>query len=188
MIAGTRAAYSVFAYAFVVFAGCGVAAGQQLVGQFNYPSTGYPPWTPASGVPPISEIRNPNTDSLLLKASDALQREGRDRDAIAVLNMVLADKREPPSTSYGDNSRHDACVQLSSIYERRGQVPEALDFAILARDRYRFSEMCGLLVTSVRQEDDHRVRSLREQLNKDSARPSPGRSVPQKTTARLPVR
>lgn len=178
MIMGLRGSLLIVA---LVFVGCGEANGQSATDQPVYPSTGFPPWTPSTGIPSIPAIRNPTTDRLLLEASDSLQREGRDRDAIAVLNMVLADKRKPPNPSYGSNSQHYACVRLSDICERQGQVSKALEFAILARDKYPFSEMCGLMVASVHREIDERIAYLGEQLHGDG--PLADRTEPRTPTA-----
>ncbi len=176
MIAGTRSSLLAYLLVCAFVAGWSEANGQPPTEQFSYPSTGFPPWTPSSGIRPFPANRNPTTDRLLLDASDSLQREGRDSDAIAVLNIVLADKRKPPNPLYASNSQHDACVRLSDIYERQGKVSKALEFAVLARDKHPYSEMCGLMVMSVRGEVDERIASLTEQLHRGATEALAGRT------------
>lgn len=177
MIVGKYDRLGVFALACAVLVICGQALGQPPTQEFNYPSTGVPPWTPSAGIPVFREKPRPDTERLLLVASDALLIDGRDDDAITVLKMLLDVKHEPRTgESYGFNTQHAACTRLSEIYERHGDVPRALRFAIFARERYPFSDWCGVAVMGVHRGLDDRIKSLNERLNKDAARRLPDRT------------
>jgi hypothetical protein len=41
------------------------------------------------------------------------------------------------------NYRYRACLQISSCYESRGDVPHALEYARLARGKYRYQAHCA---------------------------------------------
>jgi len=174
-----------FALVCALLAVCGEANGQSATEQPVYPSTGFPPWTPSSGIPPLPEKRRPDTDRLLLDASTALQAYGRDGEAITVLKMVFEGKNEPTNRlSYDANSRHEACKQLSDIYERQGELSKALECAIMARDKYRYTDYwCQVWAGAVRGEIDDRIASLSERLHVDAARPLPGRTESRTTEA-----
>lgn len=169
MIVGTRGLLLAVALGCAVFAGLGQANAQPPTEQFNYPSTGFPPWTPSSGIPRIREKPRPDTERLLLDASEALQLDGREEEAITLLKMVLKVRHERTSSwSYVFNSQHEACMQLSEIYERHGERSKALQFAILARDNYPFSDWCGVVVSGRRRDLGERIASLSEQVHKDA--------------------
>lgn len=163
-----------FALVCAVLAVCGEANGQSATDQLVYPSTGFPPWTPLSGIPPLPEKRRPDPDRLLLDASTALQACGRDGEAITVLKMVFEGKNEPTNRLSDDaNSRHEACKQLSGIYERQGELSKALECAILARDKYRYIDWCGLVAVSMQKDIDERIAALSERVQYEATKQLP---------------
>lgn len=170
MAVGMRYSVRAAALACAVLAGYDQAHGQTPVNHQEYPSTGFPPWTPSVGIPPLPKKRKVDTDWMLLKASKALQEDGRDAEAITVLNMVFASKYEPQVL---DSCQHAACIQLSETYERRGELARALEFAILARDKYKYHDWCGVMVMSIRASVDERIAALSERLDGAATHPSP---------------
>lgn len=187
MTVGMRSSVCALVLVCVVLAARGEVNGESPADQPQYPSTGFPPWTPASGIPPIVEKRKPDTDRLLLEASNALQADGRDGEALTVLMMVLEGKNEPTDRlSYADNSKHAACKKLSDIHERRGELSKALEFAMMARDKYPYSDWCGVMAMSVQMEADRRVASLGEQFYGNAPQPMSGSSESRSPAANRP--
>jgi hypothetical protein len=62
-------------------------------------------------------------------------------------------------------------------------LTKALEFAVLARDKHPFSEMCGVMVGFVHTKVEERIASLSERMREDVTRPSPRRTDSRTTTA-----
>ena len=78
-------------------------------------------------------------------------------------------------------------MQLSGIYERHGELTNALEFAIMARDKHSYSEWCGVMVASVHREVGERIDSLRERLDDDGTKPLPADTQSRRTAANPPL-
>ena len=60
----------------------------------------------------------------------------------------------------GVNTAYYACTQLSDLYVQCGHVPQSLEFALLAKTKFRFSSFCGDSWFSQNVSLDRRVEEL----------------------------
>lgn len=136
----------------------------------QYPSTGVGQWDPyvKSGGTTFEAHLISNSEAELLRAARALRDEGRNDEAITVLNILLAGPN--PVDRARSNCRHYACLELAELHQRRGDMQSALNCAILARDQYPFSEFCGLYVAHEHQALEERITLLQQELELGSIR------------------
>jgi tetratricopeptide (TPR) repeat protein len=90
---------------------------------------------------------------------------GRQQEAIALFERLLAgpvNDLEPGANLMETyrNYRHYACLGLSECYEQMGDRQEALRYARLARDRYRFQSWCGTCLMQAAKEVEDRISRL----------------------------
>jgi hypothetical protein len=59
------------------------------------------------------------------------------------------------------NYRHRACWQLSACHEELGDFDAALQFALMARDRYPYQTWCGTCAAEARSALEERIERLK---------------------------
>jgi hypothetical protein len=101
------------------------------------------------------------------------RRRGQPRQAIALFERLLdgpVDDRDP--TGYlmeaYQNYRHRACLEISACHEALNDYPEALRFALLARDKHPYESWCGTCLLEAHEGLRERIRRLEQ--GKDRAR------------------
>jgi tetratricopeptide (TPR) repeat protein len=67
------------------------------------------------------------------------------------------------------NYKHKAAIRISECYEATKDPARALEYALMARDRYKFVSYCKDCMFKTRQNIDKRVRQLQEAVKKPSA-------------------
>jgi tetratricopeptide (TPR) repeat protein len=111
--------------------------------------------------------RNP-TVSTVGKASFnlglPLKAEKKFAEAITVFEGILAspvDDREPGEHLMEEfmNYRFRSCLQISACYEAQNDLPQALSFVELARDKHRYEAHCGTCAAGAR-------KNLKQKANK----------------------
>jgi len=64
------------------------------------------------------------------------------------------------------NYRYRSCLRLSDCYEAKKEFPKALEYAELARDRYKHMSYCSSCVKSTRESLEKRITRLKETVKK----------------------
>jgi len=79
---------------------------------------------------------------------------------------VKDDLLDPDSGEDYPNYRFRAALRISECYEAKKDTTKALEYALLARDRYKFLSYCTDCLRETRQNVENRVKRLQEALKR----------------------
>ncbi len=77
--------------------------------------------------------------------------------------------RDPDSSEDYPNFKFKAALRMSECYEATKDLKKALEYALMARDQYKFISYCKDCLHKTRQNVENRVKQLQEALNKPAA-------------------
>lgn len=80
---------------------------------------------------------------MLLLEQDSVLRQSLDKGPIGGFGGRNADSDLDKYLGLNANDWHEACCTLSECYESLGDLEAAHKFALLARDKYPYSDFCG---------------------------------------------
>jgi tetratricopeptide (TPR) repeat protein len=94
------------------------------------------------------DLRPSTRDLATFNLGITLKVQKRYDDAIAVLQSILDSRVD--SYDAGESVmeasidyRYESCIQIADCYQRQGKFREALDYRILARDKYKYRTDCS---------------------------------------------
>jgi len=110
----------------------------------------------------------------------AHKRLGGYDEAIRAFETIFpskVDDREPGGNLMEEfrNYRYRACLEISSCYEAKGDIARALEYANLAREKYKYQAHCGTCAKEAESALSDRIERLEKQSeSKTSGQPQGG--------------
>ena len=104
-----------------------------------------------------------------------LEQQQKYDEAIAEYNKLFPSKVEdyvlPTDGSNGDYKcyRFRAALGISGCYDAKGDFVHALDYVVMARDRYKYLSWCKTCMADMKQNVDIRISQLEEKVKQDTA-------------------